>query len=54
MFDPTNRSVRGYNLIPVAVTRHIRQTMPISGSFVDDAAAFEALEVKVTVDRASA
>ena len=53
MFDPTNRSVGGFNLIPVAVARHIRQTMPVSGSFVGDAAAFETLDVKVTVDRAS-
>jgi len=54
MFDPTNRSVGGFNLIPVAVARHIRQTMPVSGSFVGDAAAFEALEVAVTVAPASA
>jgi transglutaminase-like putative cysteine protease len=49
MFDPTNRSVGGFNLIPVAVARHIRQAMPVSGSFVGDAAAFETLEVSVTV-----
>lgn len=54
MFDPTNRSVGGFNLIPVAVARHIRQTMPVSGSFVGDAAAFEALDVVVTVAPASA
>jgi transglutaminase-like putative cysteine protease len=54
MFDPTNRSVGGFNLIPVAVARHIRQTMPVSGTFVGDAAAFEALEVAVTVAPASA
>lgn len=53
-FDPTNRSVGGFNLIPVAVARHIRQTMPVSGSFVGDAAAFEALDVMVTVTLASA
>jgi transglutaminase-like putative cysteine protease len=54
MFDPTNRSVGGFNLIPVAVARHIRQTMPVSGSFVGDSAAFEALQVTVTVGTASA
>jgi transglutaminase-like putative cysteine protease len=54
MFDPTNRSVGGFNLIPVAVARHIRQTMPVSGSFIGDAAAFESLEVAVTVAPASA
>lgn len=49
MFDPTNRSVGGYNLIPVAMARHIRQTMPVSGSFVGDPAAFEGMDVEVTV-----
>lgn len=49
MFDPTNRSVGGFNLIPVAVARHIRQTMPVSGSFVGDPGTFETLEVTVTV-----
>jgi transglutaminase-like putative cysteine protease len=29
-FDPTNRSVGGFNLIPVAVVRHIRRAMPVS------------------------
>ena len=33
-FDPTNRSVGGSNLIPVAVARDIRQAMPVAGSFV--------------------
>lgn len=32
-FDPTNRSVGGSNLIPVAKVRDIRQAMPVSGSF---------------------
>jgi transglutaminase-like putative cysteine protease len=53
MFDPTNRSVGGFNLIPVAVARHIRQIMPVSGSFVGDAGAFAALDVVVTVAPAS-
>ena len=48
-FDPTNRSVGGYNLIPVAVARHIRQTMPVSGSFVGDRNAFERMDVRVDV-----
>lgn len=52
MFDPTNRSVGGFNLIPVAVARHIRQVMPVSGSFIGDAAAFKALDVCVTVTAA--
>jgi transglutaminase-like putative cysteine protease len=32
-FDPTNRSVGGHNLIPVAVVRDIRQAMPVTGSY---------------------
>ncbi len=48
-FDPTNRSVGGFNLIPVAVARHIRQTIPISGSFVGNPEAFEKMDVQVHV-----
>jgi len=48
-FDPTNRSVGSFNLIPVAMARHIAQTMPVSGSFAGDASAFLGLEVTVTV-----
>jgi transglutaminase-like putative cysteine protease len=51
-FDPTNRSVGGFNLIPVAMARHISQTMPVSGSFAGDAGAFLGLEVTVTVTAA--
>jgi transglutaminase-like putative cysteine protease len=32
-FDPTNRSMGGANLIPVAVGRHIRQVMPLTGDY---------------------
>ncbi len=32
-FDPTNRRVGGYNLIPVAVGREIRTLSPVAGSF---------------------
>jgi hypothetical protein len=53
MFDPTNRSIGGFNLIPVAMARHISQTMPVSGSFLGDASAFQALEVAVSVDSAA-
>jgi transglutaminase-like putative cysteine protease len=48
-FDPTNRSVGGHNLVPVAVARHIRQTVPVSGSFVGDSDAFEGMDVSVEV-----
>ena len=51
-FDPTNRSVGGFNLIPVAMARHISQTMPVSGSFAGDVSAFLGLEVTVTVTAA--
>jgi transglutaminase-like putative cysteine protease len=53
-FDPTNRSVGGFNLIPVAMARHISQTMPVSGSFAGDVSAFLGLEVTVTVRAAEA
>jgi transglutaminase-like putative cysteine protease len=48
-FDPTNRSVGGFNLIPVAVARDIRQAMPVSGSFVGMTDAFQEMEVEVSV-----
>lgn len=48
-FDPTNRSVGGANLIPVAVARDIRQIMPVSGSYVGAADAFDDMAVEVSV-----
>jgi transglutaminase-like putative cysteine protease len=48
-FDPTNRSVGGANLIPVAVGRDIRQVMPVTGEFFGMSDAFEAMSVEVTV-----
>jgi transglutaminase-like putative cysteine protease len=48
-FDPTNNSVGGYNLIPVAVARHIGQTVPVSGSFVGTTDAFAGMSVDVRV-----
>jgi len=48
-FDPTNRSVGGFNLIPVAVARDIAQAVPVSGSFVGKADAFNDMAVEVTV-----
>ena len=48
-FDPTNRSVGGLNLIPVAVARDIRQAMPVSGSFVGLTNAFLGMAVEVSV-----
>jgi transglutaminase-like putative cysteine protease len=48
-FDPTNRSVGGFNLIPVAVAREIRQAVPVSGSFVGLTDAFLGMGVEVSV-----
>lgn len=49
IFDPTNRSVAGFNLIPVAVGRDIRRATPVSGSFVGASNAFLGMEVEVEV-----
>lgn len=48
-FDPTNRSVGSFNLIPVAVARDIRQVMPVAGGFVGEADSFEGMRVEVVV-----
>ncbi len=48
-FDPTNRSVGSFNLIPVAVVRDIRQAIPVSGSFVGVHNAFLGMSVDVSV-----
>lgn len=48
-FDPTNRSVGGRNLIPVAVARDIHQAMPVAGSFFGMTDAFEEMTVRVAV-----
>jgi transglutaminase-like putative cysteine protease len=48
-FDPTNCSVGGFNLIPVAVARDIRQAVPVSGSFIGSTDAFMGMGVEVSV-----
>jgi transglutaminase-like putative cysteine protease len=48
-FDPTNRSVGGFNLIPVAVARDIRRAMPVAGSFAGTSDSFRGLSVEVLV-----
>ncbi len=48
-YDPTNRGVGGFNLIPVAVARSIEQAMPVTGSFVGMTDAFESMWVGVSV-----
>jgi len=48
-FDPTNRSVGGRNLIPVAVARDINQIAPVTGTFSGAAEAFASMSVDVVV-----
>jgi transglutaminase-like putative cysteine protease len=48
-FDPTNRSVGGFNLIPVGVVRDIRRAIPVSGVFVGSSGAFAEMSVEVRV-----
>lgn len=48
-FDPTNRSVGGFNLIPVAVGRDIAQLVPVMGSFVGMNQALLDMTVTVSV-----
>ena len=48
-FDPTNKTVGDFSLIPVAVARDIKQAAPISGSFLGAANAFLDLIVEVEV-----
>jgi transglutaminase-like putative cysteine protease len=48
-FDPTNRSVGGANLIPVAVARDIHQVIPVAGGFLGGADAFLTMAVEVAV-----
>lgn len=46
-FDPTNCSMGGFNLIPVAVARLISQAIPVAGSFVGPQDAFQGMSVAV-------
>lgn len=48
-FDPTNRTVGGCNLIPVAVVRDIGQAAPVAGSFVGAGNTLAGLFVEVLV-----
>ncbi len=50
-FDPTNRSMGGFNLIPVAVARHIGQAIPVAGSYAGPADAFLGMAVDVRFSR---
>jgi hypothetical protein len=48
-FDPTNRSVGGADLIPVAVVRDIRHAVPVAGSFHGAPDDFLGMTVEVEV-----
>jgi transglutaminase-like putative cysteine protease len=48
-FDPTNRQMGGFNLIPVAVARELNQAMPVSGSYVGPITDLPRLSVEVRV-----
>ncbi len=48
-FDPTNRTVGDFSVVPVAVARDIRQAVPVSGSFTGASDDFLGMEVAVSV-----
>jgi hypothetical protein len=48
-FDLTNRSIGGFNLIPVAAARDITEMMPVWGSPLGGADAFAGMKVEVRV-----
>jgi transglutaminase-like putative cysteine protease len=48
-FDPTNRTVGDFSLIPVAVARDIKQAVPVSGSFSGKPDDFLSMSVEVSV-----
>jgi transglutaminase-like putative cysteine protease len=48
-FDPTNRSLGGANLIPVAVGRDMAEVMPVTGSFAGPVDALQRMSVEVQV-----
>ncbi len=48
-FDPTNRTVGDFSVIPVAVARDIKQAVPVSGSFAGAADDFISMAVAVSV-----
>jgi transglutaminase-like putative cysteine protease len=48
-FDPTNRTVGDFSVIPIAVARDIKQAVPVSGSYVGAADDFLSMAVEVSV-----
>ena len=48
-YDPTNRTVGGSSLVPVAVARDVKQVVPVSGSFIGMLNDFLSLSVAVSI-----
>jgi transglutaminase-like putative cysteine protease len=48
-FDPTNRTVGDFSVVPVAVARDIKQAVPVSGSYAGAADDFLSMAVEVSV-----
>jgi transglutaminase-like putative cysteine protease len=48
-FDPTNRAVGDFSVIPVSVVRDIKQAVPVSGSFIGAPGDFLSMTVEVSV-----
>jgi transglutaminase-like putative cysteine protease len=48
-FDPTNGLIAAHNLIRVATTRDPSQAVPVAGTFIGGASAFQNMEVDVSV-----
>jgi transglutaminase-like putative cysteine protease len=48
-FDPTNGTMGGFNLIPVAVVRDIKLAVPVAGGFVGLSSALIDMSVEVTL-----
>jgi transglutaminase-like putative cysteine protease len=48
-FDPTNRTIGDFSVVPIAVARDIKQAVPVSGSYAGEAEDFLGMEVEVSV-----
>jgi transglutaminase-like putative cysteine protease len=48
-FDPTNRTIGDFSLIPIAVARDIKQAVPVAGSYAGAADDFLSMAVEVSV-----
>jgi len=48
-FDPTNGTLGGFNLVPIAVAREPEQAVPVAGSFAGNAEDFLGMDVDVSV-----